>query len=86
MSETTANERLDNLHDELYDCLTTLIHYYKGMLRDLAGDSYTHERAWQDWTALFYNEGHDVLAVLSEMLVVGSGKEMQESDKGGVVT
>lgn len=82
MSEATTNERLDNLQDELYDCLTALIHHYKGMLNDLAGDAYTPERAEQDWTALTYNEGYDVLAILAEMSAMWNDEKTQESDKG----
>lgn len=78
----TRTEKLDNLYGDLCDCLAVLIHYYKGMLNDLAGDVYTPERAEQDFTALTYNEGHDVLGILAEIFAMRDDEKTQESDKG----
>lgn len=66
MSESA--ERNEELLDELYDTLARLVHYYNGMMRELAESRYTAEQAEKDMTALTYNEGMDVLPILADMV------------------
>lgn len=74
MSEAQT-EGLDNLYDDLYDCATVLIHHFRGMLRDMESETYTPERAEQDWTALTYNEGYDILAILAEIVATKASEQ-----------
>lgn len=58
----------EELLDELYDTLTRLCHFYNGMMREIASESYGREQAERDWTALMHNEGMDAIPILAEML------------------
>jgi hypothetical protein len=64
---TTHQERTEELLDELYEVLSSLRHYYEGMMHDLALEKYTGEQAERDLHALIHDEGKDVLVVLAEL-------------------
>lgn len=62
------SERTEELLDELYDTLARLVHYYNGMMRELAENRYTAEQAESDTMVLTYNEGMNVLPILADIL------------------
>lgn len=68
---TTHAVKNEELLDELYVALQTLVHYYRGMMRDMAEDNYTVEQAERDWTALTYNDHTDVVSLLAEIMKEG---------------
>lgn len=61
-------ERNEELLEGLHDTLARLIHYYNGMMNELAEGRYTAEQAERDMLALTYNEGMEVLPILADMV------------------
>lgn len=57
--------------DDLYQSLQTLIHYYQGMMRDMAEDNYDLESVERDYEALMSSEIVDPTGLLAEIIENG---------------
>lgn len=68
LHETLMSEQTEELLDELYATLARLVHYYNGMMREIAENRYTAEQAESDTTVLTYNEGMSVLPILADLI------------------
>ena len=57
--------------DDLYQSLQTLIHYYQGVMRDMAEDNYDLESVERDYDALMSSEIVDPTGLLAEIIENG---------------
>lgn len=64
---TATTERTEELLDELYATLARLVHYYNGMMRELAENRYTAKQAESDIMVLTYNDGMSVVPILADL-------------------
>lgn len=67
---TAKEKRYEELLDEMYDSLDKIVRYYKGIMQELAYETYTPEKAEKDYEVLFHTEGLDFLGVLGDYINV----------------
>lgn len=68
MSEEADNKaRVDELMDDLFETVTSIVHYYNGILDEMKKGKYTPEKAYQDHQNLMFNEGNDMMYILEEL-------------------
>jgi hypothetical protein len=60
-------ERQDELISDLSETITSVVHYYNGILDDIKKGDYTPEKAYQDHQHLMFNEGNDLMYIIEEL-------------------
>lgn len=71
---TTKKEMLD----ELREALNNNVHYYNGMLQQLANGSYDTDTARSDYEALMDLEDSDIIAILIDILKLDIAERQED--------
>lgn len=63
MTEPTESQLLD----DLFASLTSAITYYSAIRGEIVSETYTSQKAYEDYENLMCNEGNNIMSVLSEL-------------------
>lgn len=63
MTEPTESQLLD----DLFASITTAMRYYSAIRDEIITDTYTPQKAYEDYENLTCNEGNNIVSVLAEL-------------------
>lgn len=66
MAEESAAERSERLLAEMTETLDKLIHWFTAIRTEIVAGEYSPKDASNDWEALTYNDGVNIISLLAE--------------------
>lgn len=66
MTDESPTERSERLLAEMTETLDKLIHWFTAIRTEIANGDYSPSDASNDWEALTYNDGVNIISLLAE--------------------
>ena len=67
MNEIDDKARTEELMDDLFETITSIVRYHNAILEELKAGTYTPKKAYEDYENLMFNEGNDIMSILESL-------------------